>query len=92
MRLPRRVVWLGVAAVVVLAAVVALIWWLQDEQAEGDAGSGPRRTVIVQNKVAIGPSTLAEDDTPAYLSVGRSPAARTGVARSRAPMSRPERR
>lgn len=61
----RRILLIGatVVAVLVLAGVGVLV-------GATSASSGPAgmRAIEVQNKVALGPSSLVEDKTPAYLS------------------------
>ena len=55
-----------VAGAVVLAAVAAGTGWAVART--GDPARPSGRTIVVQNKVAFGPSALTEDDSPSYLS------------------------
>lgn len=64
--------WMLIAAVLVLAvAIGAGAWTLTSRSATVPEGSETvlgARTIVVQNKVAFGPSSLLEDDSPSYLS------------------------
>jgi hypothetical protein len=64
--------WMLIAAVLVLVmAIVAGAWALTSRSAtvpEGSVAVPGARTIVVQNKVAFGPSSLLEDDSPSYLS------------------------
>ena len=58
----------GLVAVVVVVVLVAgggLTWWLVARSDQPTPVAG--RTIVVQNKVAFGPTDLEEDDSPSYL-------------------------
>ena len=59
----RRVV--AAAAGVVLVAAGGLTWWWVSRSDQPAAASS--RTIVVQNKVAFGPTDLEEDRSPSYL-------------------------
>jgi hypothetical protein len=81
-RRPRRLTRLAaIAGVVIVAAVSAATTALMVGRSPSQANGGnrmhpPLAVVIVQNKDAIGPSSLLEDGTPAYLSTKPIPRCR----------------
>ncbi len=65
--------WMAImGALVLLAAVIVGGVWLLTSRStavpEGSATVPQGRTIVVQNKVAFGPSSLVEDTSPSYLS------------------------
>lgn len=72
----RRLLWFGAGALAMLAAIitVTVVATSGGRAPAAAAGSTPTPTatggpvtVVVQNKVAIGPTSLVEDSTPVYL-------------------------
>jgi transcriptional regulator with XRE-family HTH domain len=53
----------AVAAITVLVVAGGAVWWWPSRSVE----AAPERTIVVQNKVAFGPSSLVEDGSPSYL-------------------------
>lgn len=71
-RHPRRAILVGAAGLLLASAVVAYVGHQRRPIEHAATKTGPI-AIVVQNKVALGSDTLAEDTTPAYLSTTPRP-------------------